>query len=1500
MTTPGEYLEDPPPADVLLWQRWRQGERPDVAAFLAHHPGLHGADLVAVLLIDQRERWRLGERVPAESYLRRFGKLEEDAEAVVELAYGEFLLREEGREGPTLREYLWRFPAQQARLRQQVELHRALQGNSTLPDDMPGILHQAAEPALGVPAGPDYEVLEELGRGGMGVVYKARQVKADRVVALKMVLGSEHASPAERDRFRTEAEAIARLHHPNIVQIYEVGERGGLPYFSLEYCPGGGLDRRLAGGPLAAREAAALVERLALAMQAAHEKGVVHRDLKPANILLDAAGAPKVSDFGLARKLDEAGRTQTGAVLGTPSYMAPEQARGQKDVGPAADVYALGAILYECLTGRPPFQAAGYAETVLQVLGQEPAPPRRLERGVPRDLETACLKCLQKDPLKRYASAALLAEDLRRFLEDRPVTARRASGREQAWRWCRRNPVVAGLSAALLLVLTATAAAGVGMLVRLNHALRESQQAERGGKRKLFESYVAEADAKRMSGRPGQRFATLQRVRDALRVGEEVGLDEADRLRLRNIAIAALCLPDSEPGLDWPADPKAAVPPGIDPVIRRRVEARHAVARLPGPAYWLGDCSHSPDGRFLAVAVNRWTEARPDLRVRLWRLGDRPTVVLDVPKPVVGWHTIAFRPDNRQVAFCHADGTVSICETDTGRLVRSLRTPSGPAAYHPWLPRLAVGSGSAVVVWDVDSGKQLLRLNHPEGVFSVAWHPRGHRLVVGSGRQIHLWDAATGKPVTPPWQGSRQTGVVVGFDHAGARVLSTDWSNGLRLWDAANGGLLLNMPGCGAGGGDMLAFAADDRTIGPGGGRLTYRLEGGREMRRLYRPTPGGPERFTHFSLHPGGRLLAASTPTGLAFFDLYSGEEVAFVAGPFALGYGEPPDNYLRKGGFDGSGALWTISGVGLLRWPVRPPAAADRPQRWRIGPPEWVSDVANQGYHGYSTSADGRVAAVPWYSEGTRVVHRGPVRRVLQLGPQYAARHLFVSPDGRWVVTGSHQHDESGVKFKVWETDTGRLVADLPLGDVRIVHGFSPDGRWLHVAGNEDVRLDVASLVTAAPKPVASGQAAAPAWQEGWRKERARVGGAFSPDQRLVAFGASDGSIQLVSAATDQEVARLLSPEAGRIFPNSFSPDGAWLLAAGEETGDLYVFDLRRIREQLAELGLDWELPAYPPARPGQANPALAPPVEVELIDAEWATSAARMTEYERRRAAWRLFGNPFDAEAHLLLGLRLLDAGRYERAHAHLGVALAFRPDLCEAWYPRARAASRLKRWADAEADVTRCLGRWPFHLSARRLRVQIYRTRKQYAKAADDCTELLKTYPSNAAFYEERASCYEALGKGSLAAADRETARKFGGVSASSLNNQAWKLLTGPPGRQDPVKALELVRKALEREPGNTLCLNTFGVALYRNGRYPQAVVALEKSLAAGQGKYDGFDLYFLAACHARLGHAPRAKGCFDRAVQWQARQKDLAVQHVEELQAFRAEAEQALGVSRGNP
>jgi serine/threonine-protein kinase len=336
------------------------------------------------------------------------------------------------------------------------------------------------------PTVPGYEILGELGQGGMGVVYQARQTALNRLVALKMVLAGAHATAQHLARFHAEALAIARLQHPNIVQIYEVGEHHGLPYFSLEFVDGGPLDKKIDREPQPPRDAARLAEILARAMHFAHQRGILHRDLKPGNVLLTADGTPKITDFGLAKAVEDedSSQTRSGTLLGTPSYMSPEQARGQVHaIGPSADLYSLGAVLYELLTGRPPFQGATLMDTLDQVRTREPVPPTELQPKVPTDLETICLKCLQKEPGKRYANAEALADDLGRFLRGEPIHARPVGPVERLWRWSRRNPWVASLGTAVFLLLFIVAGVSLGALVIINdeknHALAAQKQAEK-------------------------------------------------------------------------------------------------------------------------------------------------------------------------------------------------------------------------------------------------------------------------------------------------------------------------------------------------------------------------------------------------------------------------------------------------------------------------------------------------------------------------------------------------------------------------------------------------------------------------------------------------------------------------------------------------------------------------------------------------------------------------------------------------------------------------------------------------------------------------------------------------------------------------------------------------------------------------------------------------------------------------------------------------------------
>jgi tetratricopeptide (TPR) repeat protein len=429
---------------------------------------------LGALLDEQSCCWRRGQRPRAELFLDR--RRAPDSGAALDLICHEILLRGGRGERPTLDEYARRFPEYAEQLRAIFEVNEVL-FSQALP--MVTQVYTAGPAEADIPSVEGYEILGELGRGGNGVVYRARRTGLKRMTALKVLRGGSAAEPREAARLRGEALALARIGHPNIIQIYEFGETGGRPYLALEFAPGGSLEARLLGGRQPVRAAAALLETLARAVHAAHRVGVVHRDLKPGNVLFAEDGTPKIADFGLAKRLNAAdAQTRTGDILGTPCYMAPEQIHGTA-VGPAADVYALGAILYELLTGRPPFQGETVWATLAQVIGRDPAPPRQLASKTPRDLETICLKCLHKDPTHRYGSAEGLADDLACFLACRPIRARPTPAWERTWKWVQRRPgAAAGVAVALMLTAALAVAHESDLRTRLARAEREAAVAD--------------------------------------------------------------------------------------------------------------------------------------------------------------------------------------------------------------------------------------------------------------------------------------------------------------------------------------------------------------------------------------------------------------------------------------------------------------------------------------------------------------------------------------------------------------------------------------------------------------------------------------------------------------------------------------------------------------------------------------------------------------------------------------------------------------------------------------------------------------------------------------------------------------------------------------------------------------------------------------------------------------------------------------------------------------
>jgi hypothetical protein len=456
----------------------------------------------AAAMAEQRRRWQAGESLSVESLLESHSQLRADRDAILDLISQEVVLRQQRGETIDLTEYQARFQGLSAELSQLFEARRAFAGDlgslgapSTVSpgnETMARGRRGAKPPAEPFPEIPGLEFVQLLGQGGMGTVYQAHQRALGRDVAVKLVRFAGSPAADDDDRIRSEARAAARLQHPNIVQLFEIGEHLGRDYLVLEYVEGGSLAQKLKSAPLAPDEAARLLSAVSRAVHYAHERRLVHRDLKPANILLTPAGVPKVADFGLAKLLDrEATQISSGAIVGTPGYMAPEQIeRGSEGIAAPTDVYGLGAVLYETLTGRPPFRGPSLPETLRQVLEDEPVSCRTLQPGVPRDLETICHRCLRKEPSKRYASAAELADDLERFLAREPVRARPSSRRERVWKWCRRRPAAAALVATVLLFVVSAAALlawraesvsreQARTLRNLERARREEQKARR-------------------------------------------------------------------------------------------------------------------------------------------------------------------------------------------------------------------------------------------------------------------------------------------------------------------------------------------------------------------------------------------------------------------------------------------------------------------------------------------------------------------------------------------------------------------------------------------------------------------------------------------------------------------------------------------------------------------------------------------------------------------------------------------------------------------------------------------------------------------------------------------------------------------------------------------------------------------------------------------------------------------------------------------------------------
>jgi WD40 repeat protein len=654
-----------------------------------------------------------------------------------------------------------------------------------------------------------YEVFGELGRGGMGVVYLARNIPLNRPCALKTFPAGEGA-PKAAARLRAEAETIARLRHPNVVQIYRVGAAAGVPFLELEYLAGGSLADAIDGTPRAAAEAARLIEPVARAVAEAHRLGIIHRDLKPSNILLAADGTPKVSDFGLARSLASDVRlTHTGQLVGTPCYMAPEQAEaGAVDVGPAADIYSLGAILYELLTGHPPFRATTTLQTLDLVRSREPVPPRRMQPAVPRDLETICLKCLHKDPHRRYPGAGALADDLGRFVSGQPILARPTGTAGRAWKWTRRHPAVAVLSTALMLtaalafVLVAWQwhrAEGKAAAEALAHA--EACAARRAAVRAQAELAMDHGRALCEQGEIGQGMLWLAR---SLRLADSARDDALDRAARVNLADWSARLSRPLARLHAPAAPRelAFRPDGQTLIALTEDGALHwwdtrtgtgCEARPPSPCCaaardqgkdLVGPVAFDPSGSGTLLVFDRagrglfWDAVR--------RRRTRQLLTSPGPSAV---RALAFVPGSRRLVACDAAGSLHWWDAQTGRPVSGLVLPTGAVttalAISPDGDTLVAGNDAGQVVrWDLAS-EQLVGpiLPHGAPVAKVAFLGEGRRILVATwdGR-VRVWDLASLRVCSLPPEGVAVTSLAVSPE--GARFATGTEAGTVRLWDS--------------------------------------------------------------------------------------------------------------------------------------------------------------------------------------------------------------------------------------------------------------------------------------------------------------------------------------------------------------------------------------------------------------------------------------------------------------------------------------------------------------------------------------------------------------------------------------------------------------------------------------------------------------------------------------------------------------------------------------------